>query len=99
MSDAPLDISMPLQRAARTERDKVAGVISRIQERLEALERERDKLRGELARLEERDHVLKQIIDPDAPAQTEHAGVVLRGARLRVEVWSLGQDGTHRQVV
>lgn len=86
MSDVPLDISVPLQRAARAEREKIAGVVSRIQERLDAIDRERDKLRGELSRFRERDRVLQQIMDPETPAQHEQRKeVVLRGARLRVE--------------
>lgn len=77
---------MPLQRAARAERDKLSGLISRVQERLGALDTERETLRAELARLRDRDRVLAQIVDPEARTETEQAaGVVLRGARLRQE--------------
>lgn len=86
MLDVPLDISVPLQRAARAEREKIAGLISRIEERLDAIDRERDKLRGELARLKERSRVLQQIIDPETTGDDEQRKeVVLRGARLRLE--------------
>lgn len=88
MPDALLDLSLPLQRAAEVEHRRIDAALSRVDERLEALDIERAKLRNERTRLKERQRLLEQVIDPNAGRRSPEersAGIVLRGARLRTE--------------
>jgi hypothetical protein len=85
-----LDLSLPLQRAAQAEHRRIDAALVRIDERLGALETERAKLRDEKARLKQRQQLLDQIIDPThGGTLKESPGVVLRGAKLRVEATRL----------
>lgn len=86
MRSVALDLSVPLQRAALAEAEKIRAVRGRIRARLEDLDAERAKLRGELTRLQERERILEQIINPDGTTRAAAThGVVLGGARLRLE--------------
>lgn len=90
MSVSHLDLSLPLQRAAQAERQRIDVALDRIAERIEALDAERAKLRDEAARLRMRGQLLDQIIDPTQDPQIDQSpGVVLRGSKLRVEATRL----------
>lgn len=90
MSVSHLDLSLPLQRAAQAEHQRIDGALARIDERLEALDVERAKLRDEKARLKQRQQLLEQIIDPTRGGAIEASpGVVLKGSKLRVEATRL----------
>jgi hypothetical protein len=101
MPAVSLDLSVPLQRAALAEAEKIRALRARIRARLDDLDAERAKLRGELTRLQERERILEQISNPNGPPQTAAAsGVVLRGAQLRLESVRLlfGQLGPRHTV-
>ncbi len=99
MSVSQLDLSLPLQRAAQAEHQRIDGALARIDERLAALDAERAKLRDEKARLKQRQQLLEQIIDPTRGGEIDASpGVVLKGSKLRVEATRLllQHMGPHR---
>jgi hypothetical protein len=77
--------SQALRRVARQERQRLETYRRRVEDRLRAVEREREQLRAELRDLREQAVLLERIAGREQGRESDAAGVVLRGARLREE--------------
>lgn len=75
----------PLQRAARTELEKLVAYRDQVAEQVTSLKEQLAHLNGELSRIAERESILRQLIDPTNTIDPDVSGVVLRGSRLRIE--------------